>query len=251
MSKRFLLLCVAFALLCGIQPALAQDQGGFSAGVVVWTHSADLAVDSATDFDGSDDTFATAARDWDLHSSRFGVRVNYEFEGMFSLYGELGQASATVRDEDVTDPNLDLESRGFNDDMYLALGTRVGNERNGEGRFWSAGLRYSSLSTDVSPDVDTNFDYDETILTLDGRMGTHVGSVGIYGGLRYAQYTADMDETDLTQLAGQTLRTVELNRDDDFDLLVGIRSNTEKVNGFVQLGFIGSFTANAGMTFRF
>ena len=249
MRKNLMFLCVTIAVLCWVLPAQSHA-GGFSVGVVVSTEDTDLAVDRATDFDGTDDTSDQASRDWDINSSRLGVRVNFDFENSFSVYGELGQASLTIRDRDVADPDQDLDSLGFDDGVYLALGGRFSSDDSGT-TFWSAGANYSFFSTDVNEDVDTSFDYDATVIVLDGRYGKNINNVGYYGGLRYNKYTADLDETDVTQLPGQQFRAVELERDDDFDIVVGAQSNGEKVNGFVELGFLGTFSATAGLTLRF
>ncbi len=248
MRKNFMFLCATIAVLCWVMPA--QSQAGFTGGLVVSTESTDLAVDSATDFDGTDDTFDQAAKDWDINSSRFGVRLNYDFGGSFSVFGELGQASATVRDRDVVDPAQDLGSAGFDEGMFFGLGGRYSSDAS-KSTFWSAGLLYSSFSTDVNEDVTTSFDYEQTTIAFDGRYGKNINNVGFYGGLRYVKYTACLDETDVTQLPGQQLRAVEFNRNDDFDVIVGMQSNGDKVNGFVQMGFLGTFSATAGLAFSF
>ena len=137
---------------------------------MVWSHDTDLEVDRATDFDGSDITADEKAKDWDITgSSIIGVRLTYDMPTLFSFSGELGVARATVRDEDV---DLDLESRGLDEDLYLALGARIERDLAAkENLSWSAGVRFSTFSSDVREDVDTSHDYDETIVTIDGRVG--------------------------------------------------------------------------------
>ncbi len=245
MRRCFTLLCLVIALMFLVVPAKAE----VSAGVVVWTHNTDLDVDSAVDFDGTDRTTDEKAKEWDMSgSSMLGLRVIYDLPMLVSVYGELGTAQTTVRDEDVTDPAQDLTSLGFDDGLYFAIGTQVGADfGNTDKAFWSAGVRYSSFSTDFSEDVDVTFDYDETVTTLDGKVGYKM----FYSGLRFVKYDGELAETDVTELPGLTARRTELVRDGQTDLLLGVQTKGERINAFAEVSFVGTTSGIAGLSVRF
>ncbi len=243
MSRCFTLFCGVIALMFLAVPA----EAGVSAGVVVWSHNTDLDVDSAMDFDGSDRTIDEKAKEWDMSgSSMLGLRVIYDLPKLVSVYGELGTAQTTVRDEDVTDPDRDLTSLGFDDGLYFAIGTQVGADF-GNKAFWSAGVRYSSFSTDFAEDVDVTFDYDETVTTLDGKVGYKM----FCSGLRFVKYDGELSENDVTELPGLTQRRTDLVRDGQTDLLLGVQTKGERINAFAEVSFIGTTSGIAGLSVRF
>ena len=250
MRNSFMLPAVAIVLMFWTIPVMAE--GRVSVGVVVWSHDTDMDVDRAADFDGSDETAEERAKDWDVRGSGVGVRVTYDFPELISLFGEIGQGQATVRDDDFTDPAMDVQSRGLDDGFYFALGAQVGGGFGEKDEaFWSAGVKFSSFSADLDENVDTSWDYDETVLSIEGRAGRRLRGVELYGGLRFVQSSADLDENDLGQLPGPTFRRIELEREDEIDVVVGAETKSEQVKGFVELGFIGTLSATAGLSFRF
>lgn len=247
---RYIFSLLAIGLVCCALPA--QAGGQFSAGVVPWSHDTDLEVQNATDFDGSNNTIDEAAKDWDMQGSGMAVRVAYEFPMRVSLYGEVGTSQTTVRDEDVTDPNLDVDSRGLDGGTYYGVGAQIQRDIGSNGKaFWSAGASFSAYSADLSEDVDTSWDYDETAVAVDGKAGWRFNGVGFYGGVRFVDYNADLDETDLSQLPGETFRTTELERDGDLDFLLGFESKGEHFMGFIELAVVGTRSAKAGLSFLF
>ena len=233
-------------------PARAQSQGRVSAGVMLWRHDTNLKVERATDFDGSNITAGERAKDWDALGSGAGVRVGYEFPKLVTLYGEAGVAQATVRDKDVADPDQNVASRGLNDGAYYAVGARVGGDFSATGNlFWAMGGTLSAVSTALDEDINTSWDYDETKVAFDGKVGTWVQRVGIYGGLRFVHSSADLNETDRTNPLGQQNRTTELGRDGAVDVLLGAQTKGSDIAGFTEIGLVGTFSANAGLTLRF
>jgi len=250
MRNRFMLLAVAMALVFWALPVLAESP--VSVGVVVWSHDTDMDVDTAADFDGSDETAEEKAKDWDARGSGVGVRVTYDFPELISLFGEIGQGQVTVRDDDFTDPGMDVQSRGLDDGFYFAFGAQIEGDLGGrDAAFWSAGVKFSSYSADLDENVDTSWDYDETVLSIEGLAGRRIRAVELYGGLRFVQSSADLDENDLGQLPGPTFRRIELEREDEIDVVVGAQTKSEQMKGFVELGFIGTLSATAGFSFRF
>lgn len=250
MHNRFLLLSIVMFLACSLLPERAQAQMGV--GIVLWRHATNLEIERATDFDGTDDTADMRTRKWDMQGSGVGLRVTREFTRLMSIYGLAGLAQVTVRDEDVTDPNLDLDSHGFDDGFYLALGARVGDDfSSNDNLFWSSGLSFNIFSSDVDEAVDRAWEYEESSFMVDGTMGYKVQGVGLYGGLRVVWYSADLQETDATKPLGQRLRTTKLEREGQIDLMVGAQTHTQRVAGFVEVGVIGSFSTTTGLTFKF
>ena len=272
MRNHFVLLVGLLALGGWLFPQPAQAKGRFDAGVVVWTHETPMNVESATGFDGSDDTAGEQIKDWNVLGSGIGARLNYQFPGMFSVFGEVGSAQMDVKEKDVADPNQDLETLGLNDDFYFVLGVRAGGNFNHGGRaFWSAGIASTSISANVDEDVIVSIqyvtfdgkmgvnyrnvgfsaDYDETIMTIDGKVGFKHRNVGYYAGLRFVRSSLDLEETDLTQPAGQQVRMTEFDRDGVLDLALGAKGKGENVAGFVELAVVGTRALTTGMSFRF
>ncbi len=250
MRNALLISTLAVAAVCLLSPPIAQAQTG--AGVVVWRHTTNLDVNRATDFDGTDDTFDQALRDWDMNGSGIGFRVNHQFPRLASIWGTLGLAQVTVRDERVVDPNLDLNSRGFDDDMFLSMGARVGDAfPSNPDVFWSVGFAFNLFSSDFNEDINTTWDYNETSFAFDGAIGYTIQDVGFYGGVRMVSYQADLEETDQTRTPGQQTRLIELDRDGQIDVTFGARTSTMPVMGFVEIGLIGSFSATTGFSFHF
>ncbi len=243
---------IALGLAACWLPAQAQSRGRVSVGAILWRHGTNLSVERATDFDGSNITTRERAKDWDVLGSGVGARISYELPRVLTLYGEVGTAQATVRDKDVADPNQDVASRGLNDGAYLAVGARLGGDFGGRGDFfWSMGGALSAVSTALEQDINTSWDYDETKVTVDGKVGTWVQRAGFYGGLRLVRSHADLHETDRTNLPGEQTRTTELGRDEAAELLVGAQTRGQDIVGFTELGMVGTFSATAGLTLRF
>lgn len=252
MRQKIILLSIGIGLALSALPVQAQQKGHVNAGVVVWRHATDLAVERATDFDGSDDTADRRANDWDARGSGMGFRLGYQFPELFSIYGEAGATQTTIRDKDVTDIDQDVESRGLDGGYYMTAGARVGDDFSGQGNlFWSVGVVFTTLSTDLDEDIDTHWDYDATSVAVDGRIGTLTRGVGFYGGLSLVTSSGDLDETDRTRAPGEQLRRIQLERDQSLDLIVGAQTQHQNIDGFVQLDFVGTFQAAAGLSLRF
>ena len=244
----------AMALMIGLWalPATAGPRGHLSTGMVVWSQATDLKVDSAVDFDGSNQTAEQRAKDWSERGSGTGIRVGYDFPGLVSLYGEVTTAQMTMNTRDITDPSLSVDSRGMDQGHHLALGARVSGALAKKGAaFWSAGAAVSTVSTSLDQATGVTLDLDATSFHLDGRLGTEFRSVGLYGGLRYAQSDADFKETDRTQSPGQQVRTVTLNRDNPLDVLLGAQTSRQGIRANVEVGLVGTFSAEAALSLQF
>ncbi len=251
MRHRVLIALAALGVATICLPAVAQSKGRVSAGPVLWRHDTDLKVERATDFDGSNNTTDQQQKDWDVLGSGAGVRINYDLPRLLSLYGEVGVAQATVRDRDVIDPNQDIGSLGLNDRAYYTVGARLGDDFSNGKLFWMVGGALNVLSTDLDEDINTTWDYEETNVSVDGRLGTWANRIGVYGGLRFADSSAELRETDRTNPIGQQTRTVEMGRDGSVDFLIGARTRGSDVSGFTELGLVGTFSASAGLSVAF
>ena len=250
MRTKFLPVAVLIAVAGWFFPEPTHAQ--LDAGVVLWRYTTNLDATRATDFDGSDDTFNVRPKEWDTQGSGVGLRVAYQFPRLASVYGQLGMAQVTVRDEDITDPNLDLNSRGFDEGLSARLGARLGEDLPGnENIFWALGLSFSLFSSEMNEDINTTWDYDATSVMLDGTAGYRIRGVGVYGGLRFVRLDAQLDETDTSNPPGMQFRTIELERESPIDLVLGARTGTMPVTGFVELGVVGSFSATTGLSFTF
>jgi hypothetical protein len=233
-------------------PASARSEGKLSAGVVLLRHDTELKVESATDFDGSDRTAEQSAREWDALGSAAGVRISYEISKMAALFGEGGITQATVRDKDVVDPDQNIDSRGLDEGAYFGAGARLGGDFSPKGNtFWQVSGSFSTVSTALDEDINTSWDYDETKIEAGARVGTWVQRVGVYGGLRFVSSNANLDETDRTNPVGQQTRTTELQRDGSVDVLLGAQTRRSDVSGFAEVGLVGTFSVNAGVTLGF
>lgn len=233
-------------------PAGAWGEGRISVGAMLWRHETNLKVERATDYDGSNITSGERAMDWDVTGSGLGARINYEFPRLFTVYGEAGTSQATVRDKDVTDPNQQVESRGLNGGAYFAVGATIGDYLSGTGNlFWKVGGSVASISAGLDRDINRSWDYEETRISGDLKVGTWVQQVGFYGGFRMVRSNADLRETDRTNLPGEQSRVTELVRDSAVDLLVGAQTRGPEISGFTEIGMIGAFSATAGLTLRF
>src|SRR5262245_36521242 len=222
MSGRTITIALAAIILSWTSQAQAQTPGPVAVGAVVWTGDTDLTVDSATDWDGSSRTAQQSAMSWNTVASGMGARMGYQFPTLVSIYGEVGMAQATVRSRDLTD--LDVVSRGMDSGPFFGAGIRVGADLKQSPMFWSAGVEVRHLSADLQEDPANRWAYDETHLAADGRIGTHVHAIGIYGGLRIAQLSSSLDQTDLNQALGQQMRTTDFRRDSQMDVMLGAKT---------------------------
>ncbi|HET9229631.1 MAG TPA: hypothetical protein VFR31_23320 [Thermoanaerobaculia bacterium] len=246
------ILIVLVAVSAAALPAGASSHPHLSAGAVLWSHDTNLDVESATEFDGTDDTADQMARDWDVLGSGAGLRIGYDFPKIVGLYGEVGVTQATVRDRDVEDPSQDVGSLGFNDGAYYALGARLGSDFAGTSNlFWTVEGSYRSVRTDLDEDITTSWDYDESRIAADGRIGVWVQQVGFFGGLRFVDASADLSETDTSNLPGEQTRNIELQRENSADFLLGAQTRGSAVSGFAELGLGGAFSASAGVRYGF
>lgn len=250
MTKSLNIICVLVLAATALSALPANAQ--VDAGIVLWRHSTNLEADKATDFDGSNNTAEARSRDWDVNGSGIGMRINYEFSGLVSLFGTLGVTQVTVRDEDLSDPDLDLDSRGFDDDVFFGAGVKLSSEFPGNAdAFWSAGFSFGTFSSDLDESVDRSWDYNQTDFMLQGTAGHMVRSVALYGGLRFVWVDADLDETNRNNLPGFQVRTTELERDGQLDVLLGARTGSDPVVGFFELGLLGTFSAATGVALHF
>ena len=247
-----LIVLAALGVAACCRPADAWGDGRISVGAMLWRHETNLKVERATDYDGSNITSGERARDWDVTGSGLGARINYEFPRLVTVYGEAGTSQATVSDKDVTDPNQQVESRGLHGGAYFAVGATIGDYLSGTGNlFWRVGGSVASISAGLDRDINRSWDYDETRISGDLKIGTWVQQVGFYGGVRMVQSNADLRETDRTNLPGEQSRVTELARDSAVDLLVGAQTRGPEIAGFTEIGMIGTFSATAGLTLRF
>lgn len=247
-------LLITFAILgAGMSclPAHAQSNGRVSVGPTIWRHDTNLTVERATDFDGSNNTTDQQEKDWDVLGSGVGIRVNYDLPRLLSVHGEVGITQATVQDRDVIDPDQDIGSLGLNSGAYYTLGARLSDDFADGKHFWMVGGALNIVSTELDEDINTNWDYDETNLSVDGRLGTWVKQIGAYAGLRFVSSSADLRETDRANPVGQQIRTVEMGRDGTVDVLIGARTRGPDVSGFTELGLVGTFSASAGLSVAF
>ncbi len=251
MRHRALIALVVLSMAVICLPADAQSKGRVSAGPVLWTHDTDLKVERATDFDGSNNTTEQQQKAWDVLGAGAGLRVDYNLPRLVSLYGEFGVTQATVRDKDVVDPAHDVRSLGLNNGAYYTLGARLGDDFSSGKLFWMVSGALKGASTNLDADVNTNWDYKETNVSVDGRLGAWANQIGVYGGLRLADSNADLHETDRTNPIGQQTRTIDLGRDGSVDFLIGARTRSSDVSGFTEVGFVGSFSASAGLSVAF
>jgi len=247
-----LIVLAALGVVTCCRPADAWSEGRVSIGAMLWRHETHLKVERATHYDGSDITSGERARDWDVSGSGLGARINYELPRLVTIYGEAGTSQATVSDKDVTDPSQQVESRGLSGGAYFAVGATIGDYFSGTGNlFWSVGGSVASISAGLDRDINRSWDYDETRISGDLKIGTWVQQVGFYGGLRMVQSSSDLRETDRTNLPGEQSRVTELGRDSAVDLLVGAQTRGPEISGFTEIGMVGTFSATAGLTLRF
>jgi len=251
MRKSHLLIALGLAVQAPVLalPAAAQTD----AGVVLWRHSTDMEVTSAVDYDGSDITADARGRNWDIKGSGIGVRARHRLAGLVSLYGILGASQMTIRDEDIGDPDLDVDARGFSDDPYVLLGTELGDHfPQSDKAFWSAGATVSFFSSDTQRDVDRAYHYSERTVALRGTAGYTVYGLGLYGGMRAVWLSADLDETNIANPVGQQLRAFDMERDGQVDFLLGMNVGAgSQVNGYFELGLLGTFSAVTGLSYQF
>jgi len=249
MSARTLIITLLAVAACTLLWGTAN--AGLEAGAVVWRHDTALEAQSATDFDGSNETAEARSRDWSTQGSGLGLRADYRFPKLVSAFAQIGMVQATVRSENVSDPNLNVNSLGFNDGFAFGLGARIGGifPRN-ENVFWSVGGAFSLFSSDLNENVTTTWDYNETSFMFDGTAGYMIRGVGLYGGMRLVNTSAELEETDATNPAGQQTRRTELGRDKPLDLIFGAKMGEGPVSGYLELGAVGSFSAAAGFAFK-
>jgi len=220
--------------------------------VEVFRQDTDLKVESATDYDGSTMTAEQRAKNWAVLESTAGARLSYTFPRLVTLFGEGGIAQATVREKNVADPEQNVASQALDDGTYLAGGVRVGEDFGAKGNlFWQMAGTVSAVSASLDQDITTSWNYDETRFEVAGKLGTWVRQVGFYGGLRLVSSNANLDETDRTRLPGEQTRRTELRRDGSVDLLLGAQTRGPDVTGFAEVGLVGTFSANAGVSVGF
>ncbi|NIM19730.1 MAG: hypothetical protein GTO51_05725 [Candidatus Latescibacteria bacterium] len=245
------LIVLAAVLLAGLLCA-DYTQAQLSTGVVIWRHDTNLEVDNAADFDGSSRTADEKIKEWDAQGSGMGLSMTYDLPAILSIFGEVGISQMTVRDEDVVDPNRDVNTLGMDDALYLAVGMRPnGSFPNNDNLFWSVGLTFSMITSDLDEDINVTWEYKEQTLAVDGQIGYMLRGLGIYGGLRFANYSGTLDETDTSNPVGQQVRSTEFDRDGKIDVMVGAMTSGGPVVGLVELGFIGAFTARTGISYKF
>lgn len=247
--RKYILL-IALAQLAGLTLAASAQP---DAGVVLWRHSTDMEVKSAIDFDGSDITADARGRNWDIRGSGIGLRGRYRFASLVSVYGILGASQMTIRDEDLGDPDLDVDARGFSDDPYFLFGTEIGDHfPQSDKAFWSAGATLSFFSSDTQRDVDRTYHYSEQTVALRGTAGYTVYGLGVYGGMRAVWLNADLEETDISNPFGQQLRKFDMERDGQVDFLLGLNVGAgSQVSGYFELGLLGTFSAVTGLSYQF
>lgn len=233
-------------------PVDARSAGRFTAGALLWRHETNLQVERATDFDGSDMTNGERALDWDATGSGLGARLSYEFPRLLTVYGEAGTSQATVRDRDTGDPAQPVSSRGLDSGGYFAVGVSAGDYFGGRGNtFWKLGGSLSSISAGLDRDVFRSWEYDETRISGDFKVGTWAQQIGVYGGVRLVSSNADLRSIDRTNLPGQQVQVTELRRDGPVDLLLGAQTRGNDITGFTEVGMVGTFSAAAGLLMRF
>ncbi len=242
---------IALALGALLAPAAwAQVPGHFAVGPIVWTGDTDLAVESATDWDGTSRTAEESAHAWNALGSGMGGRLAYEFPKLISVYGEIGLVQTTVQSRDLAD--LDQTSRGLDAGTFFGAGARLAGDIPGSRTmFWSAGVGLRRESSKLETDPTQRWSYDETNLAMDGRIGARLSQVGLYGGLRLVQQDGELEQTNLANPPGLQSRTTKLDRDDQVDLLVGLQTGMGNLSGFAELSLLGTTSATAGAMFRF
>lgn len=249
MQKRHWMLAVAVAIT-SVLPSLAAAQP--HVGAIVWRLDADMEVDSAVDWDGSNDTADERRRDWDLKSSGVGFRAGYSFARIFTIQGDLGVAQATARSIDISDADLDMRSRGLDEGLYFSVGADASDLFPGaEHLFWGTNLSLRTFSSEFDEDIDTTWELDQTMLSFGGRIGYRVNDMGVYGGLRFVSDDTDLQITDTSRTPGLQTRSINLGRDGSTDLVVGAEFRGAPMAGFVEVGFVGSFGASTGVAMHF
>lgn len=256
--RKFFLLGVAFFLLAGtpyINEGWAQSevgstsQGGLTTGITLWRNDTAVEVQSATEFDGSDDTIDQKLRDWETKGSGVGLRVGYEFPVIVSVYGEIGLNQTTVREKDFLDPAQDVSTLGLDEGFFFSFGGRAWSTFTSESPFfWSGGISFGVLSSNLDEDINVTWSYDQTDIMLHGRVGVLWRDIGFFGGLRYASLSADLEETDRTNLPGFQTRRWEFDRDSPLDMLLGAETVGGWIHGQVQVEIGGTVGASMGLS---
>lgn len=252
MRQRILIALTAIGVAAFAPPTHAQEKVRFNMGVTLWRQGTNLRVERATDFDGSDITASQKAKDWDIVGSGVGGRVNYELPKLLTIYGEAGTTQATVRDVDVSDPSRPVDSRGLDSGGYYVFGLQLAQQFSSTtNMFWAVDAALTGVTTSLDQDITTTFNYKATEFAMDGKVGSWVQQVGLYGGLRVVNANGKLKETDRTNPLGQQVRTTELRRDGALDVLVGARTRGSKISGFTEIGMVGTFSATAGLAMQF
>src|SRR5215831_2915745 len=252
MRRHVLHLIAALGVASCCLPSFAQAKGQMSVGPMLWTYGTNLQVDRATDFDGSNITAQERANDWSVSGAGVGVRLSYDLPRAATLFGEVGTSQATVRDKDITDPAQPVDSRGLDNGAYYGGGVQFGGPFSHTGNgFWSVGGTVSRVSAALDPDITTRWEFDETRLAADGKVGVWAGQLGFYGGVRVVNSDAELRETDRTNPVGQQVRTTELSRKGPVDLLIGAQTHGSGISGFTEVGMVGTLSATAGLSLRF
>lgn len=262
------------ALVCCALPA--SSRGQISVGPVIWRQSTDVDITSATDFDGTttmDETAGEKLKDWQIQGSGIGVRLAYHVS-VFSIVGEVGLAQTSRREEDVdvsdpANPITSIDAIALDEDVYYSVGARVeGTSRGGGDMFYSFGVMFRGISSELEEDQripesgsgagDGNdgklWEYEESGLVIDGRIGVRSGGVGLYGGFRFSDPSFELKEiTEREDILPELteIKTWEFERESPFSVVLGVEAQSDNFTAFFELGFGGATTATASMMFKF
>jgi len=209
--------------------------GCIAISTVAGTARGDLAVTSATDFSGADDTAAQEALEWESHSSGGTVGVVLPL-GAAELHAGAGPINKTVV---VTEAGLDALYTFSDGVAYeVGAGARVTD--------WMLGLTYAwtdldDVSMRAGGSNQRDLAYESTGLGL--RLG--------YDGVFRAALDFDFGEVELTETRTAGTRTIELEADTKVSLVLGYGGGSDRVEGFAELSLIGVTGIRAGMTLSF
>ena len=209
--------------------------GCVAVSTVAGTARGDLAVTSATDVSGVDDTAAQEALEWESHSSGGTVGVVVPL-GAAELHAGVGPMNRTVV---VTEAGLDAFYT-FNDGVAYEVGARA------RVTDWMLDLTYAwtdldDVSMRAGASNQRNLAYESSGLGL--RLG--------YDGVFTAALDFDFSEVELTETRTGGTRTIDLEPDTKVSLVLGYGGGSERVRGSVELSLIGVTGIRAGMTLSF
>jgi hypothetical protein len=222
-----------FALMLGA--GLSLLGGGCAAiSMVVSTAQSDLAVTSATDFSGADDTIAQQALAWESNSSGGMVSVVVPIKAA-KLHVGIGPANRSVV---VTEAGLDTFFT-FDDGVAYEVGAGA------KIRDWILDLTYAWTDLD---DVSIRAGANQRDLMYESSgLGLRLG----YDGLFTAALDFDFGEVKLTETRITGTRTIDLEPDTSVSLVLGYRGGSEQVQSFAELSLIGVTGIRVGMSMSF